>query len=675
MTTENPAGNIYDMESMAINTVRTLSIDAIQKAKSGHPGAPMGMAPAAYVLWTRFLKHNPKNHEWPDRDRFVLSAGHASMMLYSLLYLCGYPVAKEDLEQFRQWQSLTPGHPEGRRTPGVETTTGPLGQGFATAVGMAMAERQLAELFNRSGHDIVDHYTYVMCGDGDLMEGISYESASLAGHMGLSKLICLYDDNRISIEGNTEITFTENVTQRFQAQNWHVIQVADGNDTEAIARAIEAAKSETEKPSLIILRTYIAYGSPNKQGSADAHGAPLGEEEVRLTKSFYGCSPEELFCVPEAVLAHFRRTVDAGEKSEKAWQQQFEAYQSAYPELARAFWDRINRVMAENWDAEIPDFKDETGAVATRKASGSVLNALAKKLPDLVGGSADLAPSNKSLITDDRDYQKDRYDGRNIRFGVREHAMGAIANGIWLHSGFRPYSATFLVFADYMRPAIRLSALMDVPVTYIFTHDSLAVGEDGPTHQPVEQLASLRAIPKLQVIRPADATETAEAWKVAMTTDDRPTALVLSRQGLPVIDRSRYAPAEGVKNGAYVLSDSKNKPDMILIASGSEVSLALSAQEKLAESGVAARVVSMPSWEIFETMPDDYKLGVLPADVAVRLSIEAGLTMGWERYVGPTGGMIGVNTFGASAPGGEVMKQYGFTVDNVVRTALGLLKK
>ena len=675
MKTDKTPEKISDIESLAVNTIRSLSIDAIEKAKSGHPGAPMGMAPAAYVLWTRFMKHNPKNHHWIDRDRFVLSAGHASMMLYSLLYLTGYPLTLEDLKAFRQWRSITPGHPEYRITPGVETTTGPLGQGISTAVGMAMAERQMAALFNRPGHDVVDHYTYVMCGDGDLMEGISSEAASLAGHLGLSRLICLYDDNKISIEGSTAITFTEDVSKRFEAQNWHVLEVPDGNDLEAIAGAVDAAKAETNKPSLVIIRTQIAYGSPNKQGSADSHGAPLGEAEVRLTKEYYGCPADELFCVPDIVLKHFESVAANGMEAEKQWNEKFDAYKKAHPEPASALLARLDRKPADGWDADLPDFKPEDGPMATRKASGAVLNALAEKRPDMIGGSADLAPSNNTIIKGAPDFQKDSYHGRNIRFGVREHAMGAISNGLFVHGGFQPFCGTFLVFLDYMKPAVRMSALMKAPVIYIFTHDSLAVGEDGPTHQPIEHIASLRAIPNLLTIRPADASETTEAWKIAVSSENRPTALLFSRQSLPVLDRSRLAPAKGLQNGAYVLSDTEGKPDIILIGTGAEVHLALEAQKTLAEKGVAARVVSMPCWPLFEETSDDYKQSVLPADVPVRLSIEAGITMGWERYVGPAGESIGISRFGASAPGSTVMENFGFSAGNVVEKAMKLLGK
>ncbi len=675
MTKAHPAESINETEMACINAIRTLSLDAIEKASSGHPGAPLGMAPAAYAVWQHFMKHNPKNPMWPDRDRFVLSAGHASMMLYAILYLTGYDLTIDDLKQFRQWKSLTAGHPEARRTPGVETTTGPLGQGFANAVGFAMAERHMASVFNNPGQEIVDHHTYVMCGDGDLMEGISQEAASLSGHLGLSKLICLYDDNRISIEGKTEITFSEDTGKRFEACGWQVLNVPDGNNVEQIVRAVEDAKADTEKPSLIILRTYIAYGSPNKQGSADAHGAPLGEEEVRLTKQFLGCSADELFCVPETTLAQMRQAVDKGEQAEAQWRKRFEDYKNKHPELARQFADRMENRLPENWDADIPVFSPKDGSVATRKASGTVLNAIAGRVPELIGGSADLAPSNKTLILDSADFQKNAYHGRNIRFGVREHVMGAIINGMWLHGGLKPYAGTFLVFSDYMRPAIRLSALMRVPAIYIFTHDSLAVGEDGPTHQPVEHLAALRAIPHLQVIRPADANETAEAWKLAMESTGNPTALVLSRQGLPVIDRDRYAPADGLKNGAYVISESSARPDIIIIATGSEVYLALEAQEKLAEKDADARVVSMPCWERFEEMPQDYREKVLPPDIRCRLAVEAGRTMGWERYTGPEGAVIGVNQFGVSGKGAEVMARFGFTTDNIVEKALELLGK
>jgi transketolase len=663
---------VPSLDAQCINTIRTLSIDAVEAAKSGHPGAPMGLAAAGYVLWTRVLKHHPANPLWPDRDRFVLSGGHASAMLYSLLHLCGYDLPLEEIMRFRQWGSKTPGHPEYGHTPGVETTTGPLGQGLANAVGMAMAEAHLAARFNRGGNRIVDHHTYVFCGDGDLMEGVAAEAASLAGHLGLGKLICLYDDNLVTIEGGTELAFTENVAQRFKAFGWHVLRIRDGNDVSAIQRALAEAKAETDKPSLIVCRTQIAYGSPNKQGSCEAHGAPLGPEEVRLTKECLGCPPDAVFCVADKARAHFRKCLDRGVRAEAAWQRKFESWTRKYPELA-AEWHRVQAgELPAGWDAGVPDFT-ESKPIATRAASGQVLNALAEKLPELIGGSADLAPSNNTLIKSAPDFQKDRYHGRNLRFGVREHAMGAILSGMALHRGVRPYGGTFLVFADYMRPAIRLAALMKLPVIYVFTHDSIAVGEDGPTHQPVEHLASLRTIPGLRVIRPADAVETAAAWRVALQTTDGPVALVLSRQNLPELERGKTAPVGGLDRGAYVLAEADSTPDVILIATGSEVQLALKAREILAGKGAVARVVSMPSWELFEAQPRDYRDTVLPPEVKRRLAIEAGIAMGWERYTGAGGAFVGMTSFGASAPGGVVMEKFGFTAENVAVRVLALL--
>jgi len=668
---ERPAGT--DIDTLSINTIRTLSMDAIQKANSGHPGAPMGLAPAAYVLWTRFLNHNPENPAWYDRDRFVLSGGHASMLLYSLLYLTGYDLTLDDIKQFRQWGSKTPGHPEFDHTPGVETTTGPLGQGFTNAVGMAMAERHLADLFNRPGHDIINHYTYVMCGDGDLMEGLTAEAASLAGHLGLSRLICLYDDNDISIEGSTNITFTEDVSLRFTAYNWQTITVENGNDLNEISNAINAAKQETQKPTLIRLRTHIAYGSPHKQDSADAHGAPLGVEEIKLTKQYLGCPDDKDFCVPDEVLDHCRISTKKGEDLEKAWQEVFNDYQNQFPEMAKQWTEMMSGTGPEGWESKLPDFSSNDGPIATRSASGAVLNAAAESIPSLIGGSADLAPSNKTIINASTDFQKNNYGGRNIRFGVREHAMAGILNGMSLHKGLRPFGGTFLVFADYMRPSIRLAALMKQPVIYVFTHDSVAVGEDGPTHQPVEHLAALRTIPNLTVIRPCDATETTAAWSQAIKTTDSPVALILSRQKLPVIDRKLYPAADLLANGAYILTDSDGKPDVILIATGSEIHISLEAKAMLAKKDVAARVVSMPSWELFEKMPQDYKDTVLPPDVKARVAVEAGLPMGWEKYIGDNGIVIGISTFGASAPGGTVLEKFGFTAENIVETALNLL--
>ncbi len=673
---EGNTGNTCDINDICVNTIRTLAMDAIQKANSGHPGAPMGLAPAGYVLWTKMLSHNPKNPAWPDRDRFVLSGGHASMLLYSLLHLTGYDLSLDEIRNFRQWGSKTPGHPEYRHTPGVETTTGPLGQGFANAVGMAMAERFLATRFNRPGFEVLNHNTYAICGDGDLMEGISAEAASLAGHLGLGKLVVMYDNNRISIEGATDIAFTENVAKRFEAYDWQVLEVGDGNDANAILDALKIAKEAIEKPSLIMLRTQIAYGSPNKQGTADAHGAPLGVEEVCLTKKALGCPSDKDFCVGDQALDVFRACVEKGRKAEENWRGVFDAYKKQFPELAKE-WDAfMNGELAPGWDSEIPDFVG-SGPVATRSASGQVLNAIAKKIPNLIGGSADLAPSNKTFLAGEKEFQKETPDGRNIRFGVREHAMGAIVSGMALHGGVRPYGGTFLVFADYMRPSIRLASLMKIPTIYVFTHDSIAVGEDGPTHQPVEHLASLRIIPNLLTIRPADAAETAQAWKQAILSKDRPVALILSRQKLEVLTAGdgKTVPAKNLDKGAYILSEADGKPDVILIATGSEVQLAMKSATALKEKGVKARVVSMPCRELFEAASDDYKRSVLPPDVGARVVIEAGSPFGWEKFAGDKGAIIGIDHFGASAPGGVLMEKFGFTVERVVSEAMALLDK
>ena len=662
-----------NLDRLCINTIRTLAMDAVQKASSGHPGMPMGMADVAYVLWTRFLKHNPADPKWPDRDRFVLSAGHGSMLLYALLHLTGYDLPLEELKNFRQWGSRTPGHPEYGHTPGVETTTGPLGQGFANGVGMAIAERFLAATFNRPGFPIFDHYTYAIVSDGDLMEGISHEAASLAGHLGLGKLIYLYDDNDISIEGSTDITFTEDVAARFRAYGWHV-QTVDGYDLAAVEAAIRAARAETDRPSLIICRTHIGYGSPNKQDTASVHGAPLGEEEVRLTKEALGWPPDAQFLVPPEALAVFRRALDEGREAQARWEAMFERYAREYPKeaaLLRRLWAGE---LPEGWEEAIPTFSPADGPLATRKASGVVLNALADALPTLIGGSADLAPSNVTLLKGYDDFQAETPAGRNLRFGVREHAMGAILNGMALHGGVIPYGGTFLVFSDYMRPAVRLAAMMGVGVIYVWTHDSVWIGEDGPTHQPVEHLAALRAIPNLVLIRPCDANETAVAWKVALKRRGGPTALILTRQSLPVLDRSGMAGPEGLERGAYVLRDApEGRPDVILIGTGSEVHLALAAQEALAERGVRARVVSMPSWELFDAQPEEYRNRVLPPDVLARLAIEAAVSMGWERYVGPEGDVMSIERFGASAPYKVLMEKFGFTPEAVVERALRLV--
>ena len=661
------------IDELCINTIRTLSMDAVQKANSGHPGAPMGLAPAGYTLWTRVLKHNPANPDWPDRDRFVLSGGHASMLLYSLLHLTGYDLSLDEIQNFRQWGSKTPGHPEYGHTSGVETTTGPLGQGFANAVGMAMAESHLAACFNKKDHDIVDHHTYVMCGDGDLMEGVASEAASLAGHLGLGKLICIYDNNGISIEGATDIAFTEKVGKRFEAYRWQVIKVNDGNDPKAIEKALLEAKAETKKPSIIMLKTHIAHGSPNKQDTADAHGAPLGEEEIKLTKDALGWKAEEPFAIPQDALDVFRKCLKAGEKAEAHWKEKYQKYAKKNSDLADAWVNAITRFMPKGWECSMPQFTPEQGPMATRAASGKALNAAAAVFPSLMGGSADLAPSNKTFIDGIPEFQKKDYAGRNIRFGVREFAMGAIMSGMFLHGGIRPYGGTFLVFADYVRPAIRVAALMKLPVIYVFTHDSVAVGEDGPTHQPVEHLASLRAIPNLTVIRPADANETVQAWRSAIATNDHPVALILSRQKLPILDAKQTGC--GVDQGAYILSNCHGRPKILLISTGAEVHITLEAQAILAEKGIATRVINMPSWELFEAQPESYKKRILPPTYKKRIAVEAGIPMGWERYVGTDGKVIGIDRFGASAPGATVLDNFGFSADRIVETALEMLKK
>jgi len=660
------------LDQLCINTIRTLAMDGVQKAKSGHPGMPMGTADLAYVLWTRFLKHNPANPAWPDRDRFVLSAGHGSMLLYSLLHLTGYDLPLEELKNFRQWNSRTPGHPEYGLTPGVETTTGPLGQGFANGVGMAIAESFLAATFNQPGFPIFDHFTYAIVSDGDLMEGVSHEAASLAGHLGLGKLIYLYDDNEISIAGSTDLTFTEDVPARFRAYNWHVQEV-NGYDLDGIEAAIRAAQEETERPSLIVCHTHIAYGSPNKQDTAGAHGAPLGEEEVRLTKESLGWPAEARFLIPEAALAVFRQAVEHGRQAEAQWRETFERYQASYPEEATLLETLWVDELPDGWEETLPTFAPADGPLATRKASGAVLNALAQALPTLIGGSADLAPSNVTLLKGFADLQHETPAGRNLRFGVREHTMGSILNGMALHGGLLPYGGTFLIFSDYMRPPVRLAAMMGLPVVYVWTHDSVWIGEDGPTHQPVEQLAALRAIPNLVLIRPADGNETAAAWRVALERRDGPTALALTRQKLPVLFEITRNPAEKVTRGAYVLADSSGIPSALLIASGSEVHLALEARDLLAQKGIAVRVVSMPSWALFDAQPASYREAVLPPQVTARLAIEAGVTQGWAKYVGLAGDVMGLDRFGASAPYKVLMEKFGFTAEAVVERVLRLL--
>lgn len=655
-----------NVEQLSINAIRTLSIDAIEKANSGHPGLPMGAAPMAYTLWTDFMKHNPKNSKWFDRDRFILSAGHGSMLLYSLLHLSGYEVSIDDLKNFRQWGSNTPGHPEVNDTDGVEMTTGPLGQGVASAVGMAMAEAHLAAVYNKKDFPIVDHYTYALVGDGCLMEGISHEAASLAGHLGLGKLIVLYDSNDISLDGDLDRSFSENVEQRYKAYGWQVIRVEDGNNVEELRAAMDAAKENTTQPTLIEVKTTIGYGSPNKSGSSAAHGAPLGEDEVKLTKENYEWNYEP-FAVPEEVYEDFNeKIVEQGVKAEKEWEELLAAYKEAYPKEAEELIRAIEGELPTNWEKAIPVYEPGT-TLATRDSSGQVINAIAQAVPNFVGGSADLASSNKTMINGVGDFTKEDYSGRNLWFGVREFAMAAALNGMALHGGLHVFGGTFFVFSDYLRPAVRLSALMKTTVTYVWTHDSIAVGEDGPTHEPVEHLASFRCMPGLSLIRPADANETAAAWRLSLETQDRPTALVLTRQGLPTLEGTSEKAYEGVKRGAYVVSESeKETPDAIIIATGSEVQLAVRAQAALKEKGVDVRVVSMPSWDRFEEQPQSYKDSVLPPQVKKRLAVEMASPFGWERYVGDEGDILAISTFGASGNGDKLMEEFGFTVENVV---------
>lgn len=660
-----------DIQELSINTIRMLAVDAVQKANSGHPGLPMGAAAMAYTIWTRHLKHNPSNPNWADRDRFILSAGHGSMLIYALLHLTGYDVPMEQLQQFRQLHSITPGHPESNMTPGVEVTTGPLGQGFANGVGLAVAERFLAEMFNTPEHTVVDHYTYAIVSDGDLQEGVTSEAASYAGTQSLGKLIYLYDDNEISIEGDTDVTFREDVGARFKAYDWHVVGPIDGMSVEAVDGAINEAKSVTDKPSLIICTTTIGYGSPNKAGSHDVHGSPLGPEEVEATKKNLGWPLEPAFYVPGEAIEHFREAIDAGQAAEAIWQSAFEEYSAAYAELAAQFQRQMAGELADGWDNAIPNFTPADGPVATRAAGGTVLNAIFQNTPELLGGSADLAPSTKTWLNDSGSFGWDE-KGHNLQFGIREHAMGSIALGIAHHGGVLPYTATFLTFADYMRPPMRLASLSQERVVFVFTHDSVGLGEDGPTHQPVEHLATLRAIPRMRVFRPADANEVAESWRQAVLYKDGPSCIVLSRQKLPIYDRSKVGPVEDTAKGAYTLIDVEGAPDIVLIATGSEVSLAVASAEALSNDGIKARVVSMPCMELFEEQPEAYKAQVLPAGVP-KLAIEAGISMGWYKYVLPNGGMVTLDRFGESAPGGVVMKELGFSVENVVEQAKVLL--
>ena len=683
--------NLEQLDQLSINTIRFLSVDAVQKANSGHPGLPLGAAPMAYVLWTRFLQHNPANPQWINRDRFVLSAGHGSMLLYSLLHLTGYDLPLDQIKQFRQWGSITPGHPERGLTPGVETTTGPLGQGFGNGVGMAIAEAYLAAQYNRPGFEIISHFTYGLVSDGDLMEGVASEAASLAGQLELGKLIYLFDNNHVTLSAGTNIASNEDCAQRFEAYGWHTQSLENGNDLDAIDHALRVARSETRRPSLILIRTHLGYGSPNKQDTFEAHGSPLGVEEVKLTKQHLGWPVEPLFLIPPQALAHFREALARGQHAEAEWQDRFSAYARKHPDLAREFQQTMRGELPAGWDADIPVFPADPKGMKTRVASGKVMSAIAPKLPSLIGGSADLDPSTHTALKDRGDFESpDRasgdtqgssgggwnYAGRNLHFGIREHGMGAILNGLAVHGGIIPYGATFFIFSDYMRPPIRLAALMGQRVIYVFTHDSIGVGEDGATHQPVEQLANLRAIPRLIVIRPCDANETACAWRVAIETRDRPVALVLTRQDVPTLDRNHYASAEGLRRGAYILAEAANgRPEVILIATGSEVSLIVDARQQLQKQDIQTRLVSMPSWELFDAQTEEYRRSVFPPSIRTRLAVETGATQGWHRYVGEWGDVIGLDHFGASAPGPVLMREYGFTAENVCKRALALLEK
>lgn len=664
-----------DIEQLGINTVRVLSADAVQKANSGHPGTPMGIAPIGHVLWAHTMNYNPHNPEWPNRDRFILSAGHACMLQYSFLYLTGYDLSLDDIKNFRQLHSKAAGHPEFGLINGVDVTTGPLGQGFANGVGFAIAQQHLAARFNKPGFDLFDYKIYAICSDGDIMEGVTAEAASLAGHLKLGNMIYFYDDNHISIEGDTGLAFNEDVAKRFEAYGWHVQEVSDGNDLKALREAVTNAQQETERPSLIKVRTHIAYGSPNKVDTAGSHGSPLGVEEVKLVKKGFDFDPEQSFVVPEEVLNYYRGKGDEGIELEQEWNELYQSYKEKYPELAAQYDEERSTKLPEGWEDKLPVFSPADGKVATRKASGKTLNAIAASLPSLVGGSADLAPSTDTNLDKYTSFTAEDRGGRNFHFGIREHAMGSALNGIALTKGMIPYGATFLVFSDYMRPPIRLAAIMKIRPIFIYTHDSIGLGEDGTTHQPVEQFVSLRSIPNLVVIRPADANETAQAWRVAINHSGGPVALILTRQNIPVIDQQKYTPATALEKGAYILCDSENEPDIILIGTGSEVSLLMQAQEKLKEESISARVVSMPSWELFEKQDEAYKETVLPKAMKKRLAVEAGSPLGWHKYVTDEGDVIGMTTFGESAPAEELYKEFGFTVDNVVSRAKALIGK
>lgn len=677
------------LDQLSINTIRFLAVDAIQKANSGHPGLPMGAAPMAYTLWTRHLKHHPGNPRWFDRDRFVLSGGHGSMLLYALLHLTGYDLPLAQLQQFRQWESATPGHPERDLARGIETSTGPLGQGFANGVGMAIAEKFLAARYNRPNHNVIDHFTYAITTDGDLMEGISHEAASLAGHLKLGKLIYLYDDNRISLAASTNLTFTEDRAKRFEAYGWHVQTVSDGNDIDKIDAAIKAARAETERPSIIMVRTIIGFGAPHKQNTFEVHGSPLGADEVKAAKENLGWPLEPGFYVPGEALEHFREALDTGKKSETEWNAKFATYKKDYPDLANELETIMRGDLPPNWDADIPSFPADAKGIATRVAGGQVFNAIAKRVPNIIGGSADLDPSTMTMLKGMGDFEPAEdakgdtqgssgggwsYSGRNLHFGVRELGMASIVNGLAVHGGIIPFGATFMVFSDYLRPTLRLAAMMHAHSIFVLTHDSIGLGEDGPTHQPIEHLASLRAIPGLVVLRPSDANETAVAWRIIMETRDQPVVLALTRQTVPTLDRTKYASADGLRRGAYILADAPNgKPDIILIGTGSEVQLIVAAQIKLAEKGINARLVSMPSWELFDAQPPAYRDSVLPPSVQARLAVEAGVAQGWRQYVGDAGDVIAMERYGASAPYQVIFEKLGFTADNVAARAIQLL--
>lgn len=667
--------NKADIEQSGINTVRVLSADAVQKANSGHPGTPMGIAPIGHVLWAHTMNYNPHNPEWPNRDRFILSAGHACMLQYSFLYLTGYELTLDDIKNFRQLHSKAAGHPEFGLINGVDVTTGPLGQGFANGVGFAIAQKHLAARFNKPGFDLFDYKVYAICSDGDIMEGVTAEAASLAGHLKLGNMIYFYDDNHISIEGDTSLAFNEDVAKRFEAYDWHVQEVSDGNDLKALTEAVRNAQQETERPSLIKVRTHIGFGSPNKVDKASAHGSPLGEDEVKLVKKNFGFDPEQFFEVPGEVLKYYRAKGDKGIELEQKWNELYQSYKEKYPELAAQYDQERSTKLPEKWADNLPVFPAADGKVATRKASGKVLNAIAAGLPSLVGGSADLAPSTDTNLDKYKSFTAEDRNGRNFHFGIREHAMGCALNGMALTKGMIPYGATFLIFSEYMRPPIRLAAIMKIRPIFIYTHDSIGLGEDGTTHQPVEQLISLRSIPNLVVIRPADANETAQAWRVAIEHSGGPVALVLTRQNIPVLDQEKYTKATELEKGAYILSDSENEPDIILIGTGSEVALLIQAQEKLKEEAIPARVISMPSWELFEKQDENYKEKVFPKAMKKRLAVEAGSTLGWHKYVTDEGDIIGMTTFGESAPAEELYKEFGFTVDNVVKRARALIGK